>query len=75
MRDDTDEPSDQHPLPTLVKPAEVQAVFGNCSASTLGRMVKRGVLTPIRVGRTRYFLRDEIERLISDQLDKRLSRR
>lgn len=47
----------------LLTPAQVSETF-KVGVSTVSRWAKNGDLTPIRVGRTLRFRRDEIEKLI-----------
>ncbi len=53
----------------LLSPGEVQEVF-NRSDRTIRRWVERGLLMPVRMGRSLFFRHKDIERIILDQLRK-----
>lgn len=53
----------------LLSSSDIQALFHR-SDRTVRRWVERGLLMPVRMGRSLFFRRADIERIILDQLRK-----
>lgn len=51
-------------FPELLTTAQVRAIFGHCSARTIGRWIDRGYLNPVRMRPTNFFHPDEVRELI-----------
>ena len=69
MTDDPHKPADVVSELRLLSPVEVQEVF-NRSDRTIRRWVKQGLLVPVRMGRSLFFRREDITRIIVDELRK-----